>query len=624
MDNEMSIVDWVELIHIVMVKTIVEVEDCCTDKSKSHEKTIQKTGKQRHEESEEFKKEAKDSKPKPKSQASVKSITLPDIFPLRHIFGGVTKARKYKKVVSPSRKLSPVLEEERTEKPKKAKKPVKKSTTVLTAGVVIRDTLGVPVSKKKAPAKGDRGKGNRVGSQPKGLDELQDKTTGTDEGTSTKPGVPDVPKYLSESENESWGNSGDDDNDDDSDEVTKDDDEDDNDNEEEEHEEEYVRTPNSFEFNDDEEEYDELYKDVDERSYEQVVDDAHVTITTTQKTEADNEVASMMNVKVCQEESSTLAPPLLIVPVTAITETSTIAATPVPLITQPFSSILQMTTSTPVPTTEPTTSSIPALLDFASLFGFDQRVSALEREISQVKQVDHSAQIPAQIPAIVDEHLNKYIDIIEKSVKEIIKDEVKSQLPQILPKEISDFATLVIQSTINESLENVILDKSSSQPQSTYEAASSLTEFELKKILLDKLDKGKLYRVAKQHSDLYDALVKSYQLDKDLFDSYGKVYSLKRVRDDKDKDEDPPAGSDQGLKKRKTRKDVEPSRGSKSKESKSSSSKGSKSQSKSSAKSAQADELVFETADIEMPQAQRDDLGNTEDQPNVKEASKHD
>ncbi|GKF98796.1 hypothetical protein Tco_0297579, partial [Tanacetum coccineum] len=33
-DNEMSIVDWVELIHIVMVKTVVEVKDYCkkTDK----------------------------------------------------------------------------------------------------------------------------------------------------------------------------------------------------------------------------------------------------------------------------------------------------------------------------------------------------------------------------------------------------------------------------------------------------------------------------------------------------------------------------------------------------------------------------------------------------------------
>ncbi|GJV56293.1 hypothetical protein Tco_1457298 [Tanacetum coccineum] len=509
----------------------------------------------------------------------------------------------------------------------------------------------------------------------------EDKTSGTDEGTGTKPGVPSVPKYLSESENESWGDSGDDDdyNDDDSNEVTKDDDdEDDNDDEEEEHEEEYVRTPDSFEFNDDEEEYDELYKDVDvksldaerekegkgdaemtdadknvsqERSYEQVVDDAHVTLTTTQKTEgsmqissvssdfaskflnldnvppADNEVDSMMNVKVHQEESSTLAP------------SSHYACNSYP-------ENLYYSRND-----QPTTSSIPALPNFASLFGFDQRVSALEQELSQVKQVDHSAQILAQIPAIVDEHLStrigfatqtalqsytaefekkaqaekeKYIDIIEKSVKEIIKDEVKSQLPQILPKEISDFATLMIQSTINESLENVVLDKSSSQPQSTYEAAASLIEFELKKIMLDKLDKSKSYRAAEQHRDLYDARVKSYQLDKDLFDSYGKEYSLKIGSDDEDKDEDPPAGSDQWLKKRKTSKDVKPPKGSKSKESKSSSSKGTRSQPKTFGKSVQAEELVFETAGTEMPQDQGDDFGNIEDQPNVEEASKHD
>nr|GEU37681.1 hypothetical protein [Tanacetum cinerariifolium] len=146
----------------------------------------------------------------------------------------------------------------------------------------------------------------------------------------------------------------------------------------------------------------------------------------------------------------------------------------------------------------------------------------------------------------------RYIDLIEKSVKEIIKDEVNSQLSQILPKELSEFATTVIQSTITESLKNVVLAKSSSRPKSTYEAAASLTEFELKKILLDKMLKSKSYRATQEHRDLYDALVKSCQLDKDLFESYGKAYSLKRNHEDKDKDEDPPAGSDQWLKKHKT------------------------------------------------------------------------
>ncbi|GJY86098.1 hypothetical protein Tco_0500124, partial [Tanacetum coccineum] len=468
------------------------------------------------------------------------------------------KARKYKKVASPSRKLSPVLEEEPAEKPKKTKKPAKKSTTVPTIGVVVRDTPGVPVSKKKAPAKGDK-----VGSQPK--------VDSGDDGS----------------------------NDDDSDDVTKNDDEDDNDDEEEEHEEEYIRTPDSFEFNDDDEEYDELYKDVNvrskvaehkevgkgdaemtdtthesasqEKSYKQVIEDAHVTLTSSQKTEgskqsssissdfesnflnldnvspAIDEVASMMNVKTPHEESST-------------------------------------------PKSLSTCDGYPGNFYcsyFASLFGFNQRVTR-NGFATQTALQSYAIEFKKKAQA----EKEKYIDIIEKSVKEIIKDEVKIQLPQILPKEISNFATHVIQSTINESLENVVLDKSSSQPQSTYEAAASLTKFELKKILLDNLEKSKSYRAAEQHRDLYDALIKSYQLNKDLFDSYGKTYSLKRCREDKDKDEDPPAGSDQGL------------------------TKGRKS------KSMQAEEPVFETADTKMPQDQGDNLGNTKDQPKIAKAGK--
>ncbi|GJZ00963.1 hypothetical protein Tco_0518924 [Tanacetum coccineum] len=484
-----------------------------------------------------------------------------------------------------------------------------KSTIVPTIGVVIRDTPGVSVKEVLQKSKKDShmlhasSLGDRVGSQPKVLDESQDKTTGTNEGTGTKPRLPNVSKDHSESENESWGDSKDDDrNDDVSDDVSKGDDDDvdsdgDGDNdasdnesidlnkeenpnltlkdgeEEETQDDEYIHTSDSYasideETNDDyrefdEEEYDELYKDVNmtsnvvehEKEGEgdaEMTDSAQEDVSQENKflnldnvPPADNEVTSMMNVKVSHEESSIQAPPLLIIPAMAIPITFTVAATTVPSKITPITPIPQMSTPTPVPTTEPTTSSIPVLPDFASLFRFDQRVTRIgfATQIalqSYTTEFEKKAQVEKE----------KYINIIEKSVKEIIKDEVKSQLPQILPKEISDFATLVIQSTINESLENVILAKSSSQSQSTYEAAPSLTEFELKKIMLDKLEKSKLYRAAEQHRDLHDALVKSYQLDKDLFDSYGKAYSLNKGREDKNKDEDPPAGSDQGLKKR--------------------------------------------------------------------------
>ncbi|GJY14348.1 hypothetical protein Tco_0384770 [Tanacetum coccineum] len=82
--------------------------------------------------------------------------------------------------------------------------------------------------------------------------------------------------------------------------------------------------------------------------------------------------------------------------------------------------------------------------------------------------------------------------------------------------------------------------------------------------------------------NLYNALVEAHNSDKDIITSYGDVVTLKRGRDDQDKDEDPSTGSNRGTKRRKSRKDVDPSKGSKSKESKSSSSsKGTQSQPKS-------------------------------------------
>ncbi|GJS66016.1 hypothetical protein Tco_0680580 [Tanacetum coccineum] len=89
-----------------------------------------------------------------------------------------------------------------------------------------------------------------------------------------------------------------------------------------------------------------------------------------------------------------------------------------------------------------------------------------------------------------------------------------------------------------------------------HEAAAMLTEFELKKILINKINKSESYVATPEHRECYEGLIKSYDLDKTLFSTYGKVYLLKRSQKYKDKDEDPSAGSDRGLKKRKTSKDT--------------------------------------------------------------------
>ncbi|GJR28234.1 hypothetical protein Tco_1104466 [Tanacetum coccineum] len=224
---------------------------------------------------------------------------------------------------------------------------------------------------------------------------------------------------------------------------------------EEEYKDEYVRTPSSYESTDDEnkhvdeEEYDrideELYKDVNvklndvehgegkgdaektdaghddvtqETTYDQVEDDAHVTLTTvhdTQKTKVplqsssvssdfatqflnldnvpptDNKIISMMNVNVRHEETSNQTPSLLTIPVTVIPGTSTAAATTIPPPIPPFIPPPRQSTPTPTPTPITTTTIILVLPYFSSLFQFNQRVSNLEKELSELKQTGQSA-----------------------------------------------------------------------------------------------------------------------------------------------------------------------------------------------------------------------------------------
>ncbi|GKE23878.1 hypothetical protein Tco_1435390 [Tanacetum coccineum] len=121
---------------------------------------------------------------------------------------------------------------------------------------------------------------------------------------------------------------------------------------------------------------------------------------------------------------------------------------------------------------------------------------------------------------------------------------------------------------VTESLEHAVLAKESSRPQSSYEAAASLTEFELKKILIDKIDKIESNLAVPEHKECYDGLIKSYDLEKSIISTY----------------EDPSVGLNRWLKKRKTSKDAKPTKGPKAKESRFGSSKGTKSQLKSSGK----------------------------------------
>ncbi|GJZ23089.1 hypothetical protein Tco_0560548 [Tanacetum coccineum] len=219
-------------------------------------------------------------------------------------------------------------------------------------------------------------------------------------------------------------------------------------------------------------------------------------------------------------ETSSQTSSLYTIPVIAIPEI--ISATTVPPPPPFFNPLQQEATPTPTPTTSEATTSTHALPNFDSVFKFNKRVTNLEKDLSEMKQ---------------DEN-NEYIGLVDTSMRTIIKKEVTTQLPQILPQAVSNFATPVIEKNVAESIEIVVLARSSSQSQSTYELVASLTEFELTKILIDEMEKNKSFDISDQKRELYNALVTSYETDKDLFKTYGEVLSLKRGQDDRDKDQE--------------------------------------------------------------------------------------
>ncbi|GKF96817.1 hypothetical protein Tco_0292638, partial [Tanacetum coccineum] len=93
-----------------------------------------------------------------------------------------------------------------------------------------------------------------------------------------------------------------------------------------------------------------------------------------------------------------------------------------------------------------------------------------------------------------------------------------------------------------------VLILSTNQPQTSYRIASSLSELELKRILIDKMEENKSIDRSDVQKNLYNALVEAYNMDKDLLYSYDDVLIIPRTRDDKDKDEEPSAGSNRGTK----------------------------------------------------------------------------
>ncbi|GKD66369.1 hypothetical protein Tco_1308477 [Tanacetum coccineum] len=137
--------------------------------------------------------------------------------------------------------------------------------------------------------------------------------------------------------------------------------------------------------------------------------------------------------------------------------------------------------------------------------------------------------------------LNKLDDNIKKIIKDQVKEQVKAQVSKILPK---------IKKTVNEQLEAEVMTHSSTESKTSIAIAANLSELELKKILIDKMERNKSIYRSDEQKNLYKALVDAYESDKLILDTYGDTVSFKRRRDDEDKDEEPSAGSKPGVQKK--------------------------------------------------------------------------
>ncbi|GJT46972.1 hypothetical protein Tco_0955687 [Tanacetum coccineum] len=239
---------------------------------------------------------------------------------------------------------------------------------------------------------------------------------------------------------------------------------------------------------------------------------------------------------------------------------------------------------------------------------FEDRVKALEDDFSEFKQTNLFAKAVSLIPdrlrsksqAKNENFINKINENMKKIIKEQVKVQVKEQVSKILPR---------IEKSVNEQLKAEVLIRSSNEAKTSHAVAANLSELELKKILIDKMENKKSIDRSVQQKNLYTSLVDAYESNKDILATYGDTVILKRHQDDEDEDEEPSTGSNRRSKRRRAGKEPESTSAPKEKTSKSIG------KSKEGSKSHQAEEPTHNVEDLEELAHQEFDIGFTDDQP---------
>ncbi|GJT25602.1 hypothetical protein Tco_0895539 [Tanacetum coccineum] len=200
-------------------------------------------------------------------------------------------------------------------------------------------------------------------------------------------------------------------------------------------------------------------------------------------------------------------------------------------------------------------------------------LKALEDNFSEFRQTNQYADALSSIPGTVDQYLankmqeavnvavqlkydrfreestsanQQFLDSIDDGMKKIIKKEVRKEVSKIIPK---------VEKLVTDQLESEVLVRSSKEANTSHAVAANLSELELKRILIDKMEANNSINRSDIQKQLYKALVEAYEADQILLDTYGDTVTIKRPRDGADDDEEPSAGTDRGSKRRRSGKE---------------------------------------------------------------------
>nr|GEZ05914.1 hypothetical protein [Tanacetum cinerariifolium] len=156
-----------------------------------------------------------------------------------------------------------------------------------------------------------------------------------------------------------------------------------------------------------------------------------------------------------------------------------------PTLTPSTIATITTTQQAPIPPRTASSTLLQDLPNFGSLFGLDNRLNKLEANFSEFMQTNQFAGASNKLHDDAQAENDEFLKTIDENMQKIIKEQVKEQV------------------------------------KTSYAVAADLSEMELKKILIEKMEGNKSIQRSNEQRNHYKALVEAHKSDKIFLDTYG-------------------------------------------------------------------------------------------------------